>query len=329
MSPAPLLELRDLHVEFATGRGTVPAVAGVSLAVGPGECLAIVGESGSGKTQVLLASLGLLAGNGRARGSVRFQGCEQIGADEASLNTVRGTGIALLSQDPLSSLTPHLRIETQLVELPLERGLVSRAEARVRALAALREVEVPEPEARLRQYPHELSGGMRQRVALAIALMGRPQLLFADEPTTALDVSVQARVLELLGRVRADGVGVLLVTHDLGVVATLADRVVVMYAGRIVEQAPVEALFASPAHPYTAALLAAVPRLDGAVGRMAGIGGHAPRPGEIGAGCAFAPRCPRAADPCRVQAPALAVAADDPSRAVACHRPLAAHAEPV
>ncbi len=323
MTPAPLLEVRDLQVEFASERGAVPAVAGVSLDVRAGECLAVVGESGSGKRQALLACLGLLARNGRAHGSVRFQGRELLGADEAVLDGVRGTGIGLLSQDPMSSLTPHLRIETQLVELLLDRGLATRAEARARALTALRDVDVPDPAARLRQYPHELSGGMRQRVALAIALMGRPQLLFADEPTTALDVTVQARVLELLAKVRASGVGLVLITHDLGVVAGLADRVAVMYAGRIVEQAPVETLFAAPAHPYTAALLAAVPRLHGPLQRLASIPGQPPRPGEIMAGCAFVPRCDRATDLCAGQSPALRALPESSARAVACHRPLA------
>jgi len=279
-----------------------------------------VGESGSGKTQLLLACLGLLSQNGRASGSARFAGRELIGATERELNDVRGTGIGLLSQDPLSSLTPHLRIEAQLVEVLRDRGLASPAEARQRAVEALREVEIADPEARLRQYPHELSGGMRQRAALAMALMGGPRLLFADEPTTALDVSVQARILELLGRVRDRGLGLLLITHDLGVVARLADRVAVMYAGRIVETAPAARLFAAPGHPYTAALLAAVPRLHGDASRpLDSIEGYPPRPGELIAGCAFAPRCRRAIQRCRHEAPLLQGGADE---RVACHRPL-------
>src|SRR4051794_36371165 len=232
---ASSLEIEALTVEFTTSHGKVRAVSEVTLSVRPGECLAVVGESGSGKTQMLLACLGLLAGNGAASGSVKFGGQQLLGVNEAQLNKVRATGLALLGQDPMSALTPHLRIEKQLIEGLQDRGLANRAEARGRALELLREMEIPEPEHRLSQYPHELSGGMRQRVALAMALMCRPQLLLADEPTTALDVSVQAKIITLLRRVRARGVGILLITHDLGVVAGIADRVAVMYAGRIVE----------------------------------------------------------------------------------------------
>ena len=322
---SPLLQIRDLSVDFATARGAVRAVTGVSLDVHAGECLAVVGESGSGKTQLLLACLGLLADNGSASGSARFEGHELIGATEQALNAVRGSGTALLSQDPMSALTPHLRIETQLTEGLLDRGLATRAVARQRALDLLREVEIPEPEQRLRQYPHELSGGMRQRVALAMALMCGPRLLFADEPTTALDVSVQARILELLRRVRDRGIGILIITHDLGVVAGIADRVAVMYSGRIVECAPALQLFDAPAHPYTAALLAAVPSLHGAgVDRLTTIAGQPPRPGEITAGCAFAPRCVRARDLCTQVRPELLPAATvtESPPVAACHYPL-------
>jgi oligopeptide transport system ATP-binding protein len=321
---APLLQVRDLGVVFATPHGTVPAVASVSLELRTGECLAVVGESGSGKTQLLLACLGLLAANGSSSGSVRFGDRELIGASEAQLNAVRGTGIALLSQDPLSSLTPHLRIETLLTEGLLDRRLASRDEARQRALRALEDVGMPDPAARLRQYPHELSGGMRQRVALAAAMMCRPQLLFADEPTTALDVSVQARVLELLAGVRDRGLGVLIITHDLGVVAGLADRVAVMYAGRVVEAATTAQLFKAPRHPYTAALLAAVPRLDAdAQSRLVGIPGDPPQASLRTAGCDFAPRCDYATATCRASRPQLR-GPHAGTAAVACHRPLGA-----
>jgi oligopeptide transport system ATP-binding protein len=328
MTVDPVLVVQDLEVDFATSQATVNAVAGVTFELRAGECVAVVGESGSGKTQMLMACLGLLASNGTARGSARFAGRELVGADEQALNTVRGTGIGLLSQDPLSTLTPHLRIETLLTEGLLYRGLASRPAARQQALQALRDVGIADPESRLRQYPHELSGGMRQRVALAAALMCRPRLLFADEPTTALDVSVQARVLALLAGVRDRGIGVLIITHDFGVVAGLADRVAVMYAGRIVEIAATAELFCAPRHPYTAALLAAVPRLHGATqARLAGIPGEPPQPAERPAGCAFAARCGFADRRCVEARPELH---PDPLAvaAVACHRPLPVAAGP-
>jgi oligopeptide transport system ATP-binding protein len=319
-----LLEVRNLDVRFATAQGEVQAVSGVSLAMQAGECLAIVGESGSGKSQLLMACLGLLAANGTATGSVRCAGRELLGASERDLNGVRGTGIALLPQDPLSSLTPHLRIETLLTEGLLDRRLATRDEARQRAMRALDDVGIPDPAARLRQYPHELSGGMRQRVALAAALMCGPRLLFADEPTTALDVSVQARVIELLRGVRDRGLGVLIITHDLGVVAGLADRVAVMYAGRVVETATTTELFRGPRHPYSAALLAAVPRLDdSAHSRLQGIAGDPPQPSDRFSGCAFAARCEYAIDECAARRPELRPIANG-SGTVACHRPLAA-----
>ena len=324
-SVQPLLQIRDLCVDFTTGRGDVRAVTSIALDVQAGECLAVVGESGSGKTQLLLACLGLLAENGRASGSARFQGQELIGASEKSLNEIRGTGMALLSQDPMSALTPHLRIETQLTEGLLDRRLATRDVARQRALDLLREVEIPEPEQRLQQYPHELSGGMRQRVALAMALMCGPSLLLADEPTTALDVSVQARILDLLRRVRERRIGILIITHDLGVVAGIADRVAVMYSGRIVECASALQLFDAPAHPYTAALLAAVPRLHGtAADRLTSIAGQPPRPGAITVGCAFAPRCALADERCAKVRPELLPVEPmhESRRAVACHYPL-------
>ncbi len=347
MTSQPLLQVHGLGVDFTTSQGNVHAVADVAFDVRAGECLAVVGESGSGKTQVLMACLGLLASNGTARGSVRFAGQELLGATERTLNTVRGTGIGFLSQDPLSSLTPHLRIETVLTEGLLDRGLATRSHARELALQALIDVDLPEPESRLRQYPHELSGGMRQRVALAAALMCSPQLLFADEPTTALDVSVQARVLELLAKVRDRGVGVLIITHDLGVVAGLADRVAVMYCGRIVETATTDELFAAPKHPYSAALLASVPRLHGdAQARLVGIPGDPPQPSARPPGCAFAPRCERAVEQCSESRPELTpwmgpnsfstsqggstaplAQPGGPPAAVACHRPLYPPAE--
>jgi len=317
----PLLEIRDLSVEFATPRGSVAAVRDVSLDVRRGECLAIVGESGSGKSQLFLGSFGLLAASGRARGAVRFDGREVPGPGEAPLRDLLGTRVAMVFQDPMNALTPHLTIGRQLSEVVLERGLLDAAEARARCLEALRSVRMPDPEARLRQYPHELSGGQRQRAAIAMALMTRPDLIVADEPTTALDVTVQAQVLDVLREARDRGLALVLITHDLGVVAGIADRVAVMYAGRIVECAPVRELFAAPAHPYTAALLASVPRLDTPLtGRLEGIEGQPPQPGDEPQGCSFAPRCPSVVAQCRTVRPRMQAIGQ---RSVACHVPLA------
>jgi oligopeptide/dipeptide ABC transporter ATP-binding protein len=316
---APLLEIRDLAVEFATPRGTVRAVRGVSLDVRRGECLAVVGESGSGKSQLFLGSLGLLAARGSVRGSVRFDGRELLGADPSPLRSVLGTRVAMVFQDPMNALTPHLTVGRQLTEVVRDRGLLGSREARARSLEVLRAVRMPDPEARLRQYPHELSGGQRQRVAIAMGLMTQPQLMVADEPTTALDVTVQAQVLDVLREARDRGLALVMITHDLGVVAQVADHVAVMYAGRIVESAPARELFAAPAHPYTAALLGSVPRLDTPVtARLAGIDGQPPHPAEERPGCSFAPRCHAAVQRCLRESPALRLAGD---RAVACHAP--------
>ncbi len=317
---APLLEIRDLRVTFDTPRGEVDAVRDVSLDVRRGECLAVAGESGSGKSQLFLGALGLLAARGNARGAVRFEGRDLLGDDPSALHELRGTRIAMVFQDPMNSLTPHLTIGRQLTEVVLERGLLDAGEARARSLEVLRSVRMPDPEARLRQFPHELSGGQRQRAAIAMALMTRPDLIVADEPTTALDVTVQAQVLDVLREARDSGLALVLITHDLGVVAGIADRVAVMYAGRIVEHAAVNDAFARPAHPYTAALLASVPRLDVPLaGSLAGIPGQPPRPGEDLAGCAFAPRCPSAISRCRTERPDLRRFGE---RVVACHAPL-------
>ena len=319
MTSGPLLSIRDLSVDFVTPRGRVQAVRAASLDVAAGECLAVVGESGSGKSQLFLACLGLLAARGVPRGSVRFQGEELLGASTAALDAVRGTRVTMVFQDPMNALTPHLSIGRQLGEVLLDRRLASPTEVRERSLAALQSVGLDDAKARLRQYPHELSGGQRQRVAIAMALMTRPDLLIADEPTTALDVTVQAQVLEVLRRARRTGLAMVLITHDLGVVAGIADRVAIMYAGRIVEIAPVRDLFAAPAHPYTAALLDAVPRLSAtSADRLRGIGGQPPAPGAAIQGCAFAPRCPDVAAVCHREAPALRIGT---TRDVACHAP--------
>jgi len=317
----PLLEVDNLKVRFATPEGGVTGVAGVDLSIEAGECVAIVGESGSGKSQTLLACTGLLAANGRATGRVRFDGADLLGRDEHVLDAVRGTGIGFVFQDALGSLTPHLTVERQLVEAGTVRAGTDRNRAREDALRMLERVHVPDAASRLRQYPHELSGGTRQRVAIAAALMPRPRLLIADEPTTALDVTVQAQVVALFRELREEfDMALALVTHDLGVVAGLAERVIVMYAGRIVEEAPAARFFREPRHPYSAGLLEALPRLDDEPGgAMRTIPGWPPRPGEALEGCPFQPRCARATARCRQEEPALLPAAGGRT---ACHHPL-------
>jgi ABC-type dipeptide/oligopeptide/nickel transport system ATPase component len=253
-----LLELRDLVVEFATPAGPLRAVDGVNLALRPGECLGVVGESGAGKSQLFLACLGLLPRNATVAGSLRVCGQELAQASEAQWRAVRGRTIATVFQDPMNALTPHLRIGTQLREA-LEAARQPASDAHAQSLAALHRVGIDEPDRRLGQFPHEFSGGMRQRVAIAMALLGRPRVLVADEPTTALDVTVQAEVLDLLRDLQAERhMAMLLVTHNFGVVADLCDRVTVMQSGLFVETGPVRAIFQRPEHPYTKSLLASI-----------------------------------------------------------------------
>ena len=316
-----VLSIRDLAVRFSTPDGVVPAVNEFSLELAPGECVGIVGESGAGKSQSFLAVMGLLAGNASVSGSARLGETELLGNDREALNAVRGSKLAMIFQDPMTSLTPHLRVVDQIGEsLVRHRGL-SKAQARQRALELLRLVQVTDAERRLDQYPHELSGGMRQRVMIAIALACDPTVLIADEPTTALDVTIQAQILALLAQLKLErGMSMVLVTHDLGVVAGIADRVVVMYGGRIVEHGAVKDILLAPQHPYTRALLASMPRID-EVGNapLQAIGGQPPNPRRLPNGCAFHPRCALAADRCANERPALNVAA---GRAVACHFPI-------
>ncbi len=317
----PVLELRGLTVAFDTPGGKLTAVDGVDLAVGEAECLAVVGESGSGKSQTFLAALGLLADNGRVTGSASFRGEELIGMTQRGLDRLRGPGVGYVFQDALGSLTPHLRIEDLLVESLRAHRSVGRVTARAEARRMLERVGVPDPDARLRQFPHELSGGTRQRVAIAAALMPGPCLLVADEPTTALDVTVQAQIVQLFRDLRRElGMSLVLVSHDLGVVAGLADRIAVMYAGSVVEEGTAAAIFSGPAHPYAAALLEALPRLDDPPGTpMRTIPGRPPGPSVVGVGCAFRPRCTRAKQRCDEVRPVLAAPG---GTRVACHHPL-------
>jgi oligopeptide transport system ATP-binding protein len=315
------LSVDDLNIRFAHRTGTLEAVAGASLRIEPKECVGIVGESGSGKTQLFLAAMGLLTRQAEVSGSIRFAGNELLGAKAAALNRVRGSKLTMIFQDPMTSLTPHLRIGTQLAEVLVYHSGLSWKEGRSAAARMLDLVRIPDAARRLSQYPYELSGGMRQRVMLAMSLLCKPDLLIADEPTTALDVTLQAQIMELLRAARGEtGMALVLISHDLGVIAALADRILVMYAGRIVENAAATELLLQPRHPYTAELLKCVPSLSGPrLARLPTLAGQPPQPGEALQACAFAPRCVRAAARCRVERPALAGA---PMNQVACHFPL-------
>jgi oligopeptide transport system ATP-binding protein len=321
MSIIPTLSVDDLRVRFAHRTGALEAVAGATLCINPQECVGVVGESGSGKTQLFLAAMGLLAGRAEVNGSIRFQGEELLGATTAALNRVRGSKLTMIFQDPMTSLTPHLKIGTQLAEVLVCHSGLSWREARAVARQMLDQVRIPDASRRLNQYPYELSGGMRQRVMLAMSLLCKPDLIIADEPTTALDVTLQAQIMELLRAVRLEtGMAMALISHDLGVIAGLADRILVMYAGRIVENALAEELLRAPRHPYSAELLKCVPSLSGPrLARVPTLAGQPPQPGEALQACPFAPRCPRAVERCRVERPVLAGAS---MSQVACHFPL-------
>jgi peptide/nickel transport system ATP-binding protein len=303
-----LLEVHELRTHFTTDEGEFAAVDGVSFAIEAGRTLAIVGESGCGKSVTSLSIMGLVPNPpGRIRGgSIRFEGRELVGAPARELQDLRGNGMAMIFQEPMSSLNPAFTIGEQIVEGLLRHRRISRAEATRRAIAMLRKVRIPAPEQRFHEYPHKLSGGMRQRAMIAMALACEPRLLIADEPTTALDVTIQAQILDLMRALQADtGAAIMLITHDLGVVAELADEVAVMYCGRVVERAPVKVLFEAPQHPYTIGLLGSIPRLDGARERLASIEGQVPSPLRRPPGCSFAERCPFADAQCRAAAPAL------------------------
>ncbi len=311
----PLVVIEGLRVAF---RG-VPALHGIDLVVHKGESLGLVGESGCGKSVTWLAALGLLPGNAVVSGSVRLGGEELLGAAPAVLDRVRGGRIATIFQDPASALNPVHRIGRQVAEaVRLHRGMDGGA-ARAEALRLLDQVGIPDARRRLDSYPHEMSGGQNQRVMIAMALAGRPELLVADEPTTALDVTIQAGILDLLRRLQAEtGMALVLISHDLGVVAETCSRVCVMYAGRVVEEAGAEALFAGPLHPYSEGLLAALPEMTGPRRRLAAIPGGVPEAGRLPPGCAFAPRCGRAIEACDAAAPGLR--AVGPGRLAACIR---------
>jgi peptide/nickel transport system ATP-binding protein len=317
----PLLEVKGLRVEFPTRRGTLVAVDGISFSIAPGEVLGVVGESGAGKSLTGMAVIGLLEPPGRiAAGEIRLEGERIDNLPYEKMRRIRGRRIGAIFQDPLTSLNPLYTIGAQLVETIQTHLDLGPEQARSRALALLREVGIPAPESRIEHYPHQFSGGMRQRVVIALALCAEPRLVIADEPTTALDVSIQAQIIQLLKRLaRERGTAVMLITHDMGVIAETADRVAVMYAGRIAEIGPVRQVIHAPRHPYTVGLMGSIPKIGAGAGkrhaRLVQIEGAMPRLNAIPPGCAFNPRCPKRFERCLRERPELVPAG---SNLVAC-----------
>ncbi|MFD9489541.1 ABC transporter ATP-binding protein [Streptomyces sp. NPDC059991] len=315
-----LLEVRDLQVEFKTRDGIAKAVNGVTYSVAAGETLAVLGESGSGKSVTAQAVMGILdMPPGRITGGeIVFQGQDLLKLKEDARRKVRGSGMAMVFQDALSSLNPVLSVGVQLAEMFTVHKGMSRADAKAKAVELMERVRIPAAKERVGQYPHQFSGGMRQRIMIAMAMALEPALIIADEPTTALDVTVQAQVMDLLAELQREmNMGLILITHDLGVVADVADRIAVMYAGRIVEEAPVHEIYKAPAHPYTRGLLDSIPRLDQKGQELYAIKGLPPNLMHIPSGCAFHPRCPMAQDVCRTDVPPLAHVSE--GRRSACH----------
>ena len=314
-----LLEINNLNTRFKTMDGEVAAVNDISFSMETGETLGIVGESGSGKTQLVLSIMGLLATNGRADGSARFKGQELIDLPVNELNKIRGNRMAMIFQDPMTCLNGYLTIARQMTEvLTLHKGM-SMADARKRSIEMLDAVHIPDAKSRIDRYPHEFSGGMRQRVMIAMSLLCEPDLLIADEPTTALDVTVQAQIIDVMNELKSDmNMGIILITHDLGVIAGISDNVAVMYAGRICEYSPVDNLFNDPQHPYTRGLLQSVTRLDSDSSRaLHAIPGNPPNMTQLPAGCAFQERCEFQREICLTQRPALHRISE--KRQKACH----------
>ncbi len=319
----PLLNISELRIAFDQRGHTSEVLHGVDLQLARGESIGLVGESGCGKSVTWLGVLGLLGQQARVTGSAKFQGRELLGLSDSELSQVRGRKIAMIFQDPSSSLNPAQRVGAQIAEsLSLHRGLRG-VQAKAEVLALLDHVEIPDAKRRINAYPHELSGGMNQRVMIAMALAGQPDLLIADEPTTALDATVQAQILVLLDTIRREtGMALVTISHDLGVISEISDRVLVMYAGSIVESAPSQTLFSEAQHPYSLGLLAAMPLLNAEVNRLTTIRGSLPQTGQLMQGCRFEPRCDFAQENCRASAPALKTIAV--GHVLACNRKLAA-----
>lgn len=317
-SAAPLLEVQGLTLRFRRDRNSLQALTDITFGLAPGEILGIVGESGSGKTQILLTMMGLLAENGRAFGSVRLRGEEILNLSSDKLDRIRGSRMSMIFQDPMTSLNPFMRVGKQLTEVLIKHRGLGGAEAVRQAIAMLEQVRIPEAERRMGMFPHEFSGGMRQRAMIAMSLLCKPALLLADEPTTALDVTVQAQILTLMRDLaRQSGTSVVLVTHDLGVVADLCDRVIVLYGGRIMEDGPIDDVFYDPKHPYTRGLLRSMPRLDEKThGELATIPGQPPTLSLLAGGCPFEARCELRQDYCKSEVPPLARSS---ARRLACH----------
>ena len=314
-----LLDIRNLITRFSTPEGEVRAVNDVSLQVESGQCVGVVGESGSGKTQVFMSVMGLLAKNGSAEGEVYFDGSQILGMKTTELNSLRGVEFSMIFQDPMTSLNPYLRISKQMTEVLVEHRGITEKQAAGKSIEMLDLVGIPDAKKRFRMYPHEFSGGMRQRAMIAMALLCEPKLLIADEPTTALDVTVQAQILELIAGLGKElNMATVLITHDLGVIAGLSDRVAVMYGGRVVEEASVNELFKKPQHPYSRGLLDSMPRLDNSSERaLHAIAGQPPDLQALPKGCSFEPRCDYAMERCRDEMPELREAGE--KRMKSCH----------
>jgi oligopeptide transport system ATP-binding protein len=315
-----LLEVKDLSVEFSTPDGAVRAVTDVSFNLEEGKTLAIVGESGSGKSQAVFAMMGLLASNGTATGSVKFEGDEVLGLKGDALNAIRAQKMAMIFQDPMTSLNPYMRISDQMAEVLVHHNGISKSEAIKQSIRMLDAVKIPEAKNRVRMYPHEFSGGMRQRVMIAMALLCQPKLLIADEPTTALDVTVQAQIMRLLADIQKDfGTAIILITHDLGVVAGNSDDTLVLYGGQVMEVGTTESVYATPTHPYTQGLMSAVPRVDTQLDALVTIPGNPPNMMNMPTGCPFTPRCRFAIDKCLATMPDLVQSGGESGHLRACN----------